>query len=207
MSAKKEVRIGVFIPSTVQLLDMSPIDIFYMCSPEYLTACNLPAPLIAQGIPSTIHYISTPETGTHLELTARVVIRVSKTILDREVQPGNLDILLIPGPDPSVVFGEEVLKFVRGHAEWKGEKGERTDVLSICTGVNVLAQGGAIKGRSASGPRAFVSAHRKQYPETTWVDDKRWVTDGNIWSSGELPILTRLLEPKCVEILWVGGWN
>jgi transcriptional regulator GlxA family with amidase domain len=180
MTAPKHLRIGVFIPKTVQLLDLSPIDLFGMLDPTYLRACNLPAPLIALGTPSTIHYISLPSSGSHVTLTAGITVKVTATTEDKEVQPGNLDILLIPGPDPSEVFGEEVLEFVRRHVEYK-----TTDLLSVCTGCIVLAQAGVLKGKSACGPRAFTSTNRKNFPDTKWVDDKRWVKDGNIWSSGK----------------------
>jgi hypothetical protein len=116
MSLGKRLRIGVFIPGGAQLLDMSPVDLFGMLSPDYLRACQLPGPLVALGLPSTIHYIAMPDTGTHIELTANAFLRASKTIKDPDVQPGMLDIVLIPGPDPSKIFEEEVLQFVRAHA-------------------------------------------------------------------------------------------
>jgi DJ-1/PfpI family len=185
MSASTELRIGVFVPRTVQLLDLSPIDLFGMISPEYLRACQLPAPLVDLGIPSTIHYISMPDSGTHIELTASASLKISKTTKDKEVQPGTLDIILLPGPDPSAIFDVEVLDFVRAHAGWRGSDGKRTDILSVCTGCILLGQGGILKGKTASGPRGIVSKLRKQFPDTTWADDKRWVKDGNIWTSGK----------------------
>jgi hypothetical protein len=188
MAIPKHLRIGVFIPKGCQLLDMSPIDLFGMLSPKYLEACFLPAPLVALGIPSTIHYISVPSTGTHVELTASVSLKLSNTVYDKEVQPGMLDILLVPGPDPSVIFDEEVFRFVRGHTDWQGKNGERTDLLSVCTGCFVLAQSGVLKGKRASGPRAIVPSLKSKFVDTKWVDDKRWVKDGNIWTSGKIPI-------------------
>jgi putative intracellular protease/amidase len=185
MPAAKHLRIGVYVPSHVQLLDLSPIDLFGMLDPAYLTACQLPAPLVALGIPSTIHYISVPETGSHIELTASAFLRASKTINDPEVQPGKLDIMLVPGPDPAMVFSEEVLKFLRLHNEWKGDDGRKTDILSVCTGCLLLGQSGILNGKNASGPRGIVPKLQKMFPDTKWVDDKRWVKDGNIWTSGE----------------------
>jgi putative intracellular protease/amidase len=181
----QELRIGVFIPRSVQLLDMSPIDLFGMLSPEYLRACQLPAPLVKLGTPSTIHYISMPESGTHIKLTAKAVLKISKTIKDKEVQPGMLDIILVPGPDPSTVFDGDILDYLRAHASWRGSNGESTDILSVCTGCILLGQSGILKGKKASGPRGIVSKLCKDFPDTTWVDDKRWVKDGNIWTSGE----------------------
>jgi transcriptional regulator GlxA family with amidase domain len=189
MAASKHLRIGVFIPRTVQLLDISPIDLFGMLDPKYLAECKLSAPLIATGIPSTIHYIPTPTAGSHIELTAGATLQVSKTIQDPEVQAGKLDILLVPGPDPSAVFEEEVLEFVSKHAGWRGKNGETTVILSICTGCIVLGQSGVLKGRKATGPRAIVPQLEKDFPEVQWVDDKRWVHDGNIWSSSRSIIL------------------
>ncbi|KAH7417164.1 PfpI endopeptidase-like protein [Cadophora sp. MPI-SDFR-AT-0126] len=184
MAKTAELRIGVFVPVGAQLLDLSPIDLFAMLSPEYLTACTLPAPLVMLGTSSMIHYIALPETGTHVELTASAFLKVSKTIRDPEVQPGELNIILIPGPDPATIFGEDVLDFVRAHAAWRGEDGECIDILCICTGIYMLGQSGILKGKSASGPRALVPALKKKFPDVKWVDDKRWVTDGNIWTSG-----------------------
>lgn len=181
----KELRIGVFIPAGAQLLDLSPIDLFGMLSPEYLRACTLPAPLVNLGTPSTIHYISVPENGTYVEMTASAILKISKTIDDKEVQPGMLDILLIPGPDPSAIFDSKVLDFVRGHVGWRGSNGGTTDVLSVCTGCIILGQSGVLQGKKASGPRGVMPKLRKDFPDTKWIDDKRWVKDGNIWTSGK----------------------
>ncbi|KAK0119028.1 hypothetical protein ONS96_012097 [Cadophora gregata f. sp. sojae] len=184
MAKPGKLRIGVFVPVGAQLLDLSPIDLFAMLSPKYLTACTLPAPLVNLGTRSVIHYIALPQTGAHVELTANAFLKVSKTIKDAEVQPGLLDIILIPGPDPSSVFEEDILDFVRAHAGWKGIDGEYVDMLCICTGIYMLGQSGILRGKSASGPRALVPALKKKFPDVKWVDEKRWVTDGNIWTSG-----------------------
>ncbi|KAE8452154.1 hypothetical protein EG329_001621 [Mollisiaceae sp. DMI_Dod_QoI] len=184
MAATEHLHIGVFIPQTVQLLDLSPIDLFGMLNPEYLRACQLPEPLCALGIPSTIHYVSVPGTGTHVELTASASLKVTKTIDDPEVQPGKLDILLCPGPDPAAIFEEPTLKFLRGHASWKGKDGKTVDILSVCTGAILLGQSGILKGKKASGPRAIVPKLRKSFPDVEWIDNKRWVHDGNVWTSG-----------------------
>ena len=92
--------------------------------------------------------------------------------------------MLVPGPDPAMVFSEETLRFLRQHYEWKGNDGRKTDILSVCTGCLLLGQSGILNGKNASGPRAIVPKLQKMFPDTKWVGDKRWVKDGNIWTSG-----------------------
>jgi putative intracellular protease/amidase len=117
-----------------------------------------------------------------------------------------LDILLIPGPNPSTIFEPKVLDFVRGHAHWQGGDGKSTDVLSICTGCIVLGQSGILKGKKASGPRGIMSKLRKDFPDTTWVEDRRWVKDGNIWTSGkQTPSLARNIRLQ--EITRANLWQ
>ncbi|KXH38670.1 ThiJ/PfpI family protein [Colletotrichum nymphaeae SA-01] len=153
------VKIGVFMPSECQLLDMACVDVLFMMSREYLGGL----PMIPKHIPNLapsveIYYISAkaspssssssssssnpaPEAAEHvvprlLPLTAGVKIRPTHDVSSPEVQPGTLDILLVPGPDPAASWDEETLGFLRGHADEEGEggKGKRTDVLSVCTG-------------------------------------------------------------------------
>lgn len=190
MTASKHLRIGVFIPDGCQLLDMSGIDLLFMISPSYLTACGLPAPLIALGISSTIYYVSLPSSGPEVALTASAFLRVSKTIKDKEVQPGMLDIMMVPGPDPSIVSCEDTRLFLKSHADWRGSNGEKTDILSVCTGIFLVAQSGILKELNASGPRALVPRLKKEFPDTNWVDDRRWVEDGNIWTCGRYTVHT-----------------
>ncbi|KAF7900588.1 uncharacterized protein EAF01_007890 [Botrytis porri] len=80
---------------------------------------------------------------------------------------------------------------LKSHAEWRGENGESVDILSICTGIFLVAQSEILKELSAGGPRALIPRLKEESPDTKWVDDRRWVVDGNIWSSGGI---TKRLE-------------
>lgn len=134
MADQKKLRVGVFIPEWVQLLDLASVDIIGMLDPEYLASCQLPPELVAMGIPTSIDYISTAEMGSHVKLTSSANLKVTKTIDDPDAQPGSFDIVLVPGPDPAKIFDEKVRAFLKAHADWKGEDGKSTDILSICTG-------------------------------------------------------------------------
>jgi transcriptional regulator GlxA family with amidase domain len=122
-------------------------------------------------------------------LTAQAKIKTTAGIQDDVVQPGRIDILFIPGPDPAAVHEHETLDFVRGHAE------HGTTILTVCTGCFIAAEAGILNKRSASGPRALVPSLRTKYPAVAWDDKRRFVKDiqtrdsgmsHEIWSSGKL---------------------
>lgn len=93
-----------------------------------------------------------------------------------------LDILLIPGPDPWTYKPTDALNaFIKGHFD------SGTDVLSVCTGIIPTGHTGILNGRKATGPREMVPELRKKFPEATW-EEKRWTSDGNLWTSGKSPV-------------------
>lgn len=178
--AKQRLNVGVLLlPEGAQLLDLSPVDLFSMLSRSYLTACQLPAPITALGLPQiNISYISEPEVST-IELTAQLHMSVTCDLNSSAVAPGQLDVLLIPGPDPSLVPSDAVKEFVRAHAAV-----ERTEILTVCTGIFVAASAGILREKKVTAPRALLPKLRKQFPDTEWLE-KRWVTDGKVWCSGK----------------------
>lgn len=184
MAPKPTIRIGVLLIDVVQLLDLSPIDIFGMLSESYLSTLPfLPAPLKAGGIPIDILYISQAKPDTLQECTANAGLRIDASISDKICAPAKkggektLDILLIPGPDPFAYRPNDALNgFIKGHFE------NGTDVLIVCTGAYPAGYSGILNGRRATGPRPLVPELKRKFPEAIW-EDKRWVSDGNLWAS------------------------
>lgn len=177
--ARTKVRIGVFIPSEVQLLDLACADIFAMLGYEYLVALKqLPASLTDLAPEVSLSYVGT---AAAVPMTAQTKVLTTHLVGDPEVAPGKLDVVLVPGPDPWGSWGEDVREWLRAH----GERAE-TDVLSVCTGVFLLGDAGLLKGRTVCGPRGLQKVIREKYEGVKTVGDKfRWVRDGNIWTSGE----------------------
>ncbi|KAI1366596.1 ThiJ/PfpI family protein [Xylaria arbuscula] len=185
MSTSPPVKIGVFVPGDCQLLDMACIDVLHMMSKEYLSVI----PMLPKHIPAIapsvdIFYITSPAAkaaGMTVPISAKLNIRATHDITDAEVQPGKLDIVLVPGPDPSASWEAPVLDFLRAHAGAK----DTTDVLSVCTGIFMCGAAGIIDGRTVCGPRGLQDALRKKHPTAKLVGEKyRWIQDGNFWSSG-----------------------
>jgi transcriptional regulator GlxA family with amidase domain len=181
----KQIKIGVYIPSDTQLLDLACVDVFYMMSKEYISILPMVPKHMAAIAPSvSISYITVGAADKKdpiVQLTSFVNIVASHDISHPDVQPGKMDIILVPGPDPNAKFSEEVTDFLKKHAECP-----TTDILSVCTGIYLCGEAGILKGRTACGPRGLQDDLAKRYSGVKLVGTKyRWIQDGNFWSSGE----------------------
>lgn len=178
------IRIGVFIPNGAQVLDMACVDVLGCMSKEYLGVNpDLPPSLAALAPNVHISYITTPsqyEQGVVSGFTSNLQVKPTHAYTDEDVAPGRLDIVFVPGPDPTSEYEEGGLEWLAAQAGTEG-----VDVLSVCTGIYICASAGIADGRRASGPRGLQGDLRKKFPKVRLVgDDMRWVRDGNFWSSG-----------------------
>lgn len=91
-----------------------------------------------------------------------------------------VDVLVVPGgagarkmmDNPRVL---EWIKLTASHAEL---------VLSVCTGALVLAKAGLLDGLSATTHHSALDSLRKLAPKTTVVEDRKFVDNGRIITSG-----------------------
>jgi transcriptional regulator GlxA family with amidase domain len=71
-------------------------------------------------------------------------------------------------------------------------------IMSICDGAKVLAHAGLLKGRTATAHWYSLSELRRQFPETNWRDDRRYVFDEKVFTtsgvSASVPATFALLE-------------
>ncbi|KAJ5510331.1 DJ-1 domain InhA-type [Penicillium expansum] len=173
------LRIGVLLVGTVQLLDLSAVDLLYMTTPEYLQECSLPQPLVDLGRACEIHYIAHSGPNTTVNTTSQMSIQLTDSLTDSAVSPGKLDIVLIPGPPPKAMPpAEEYLDFVRAHFA------AGTPILSICTGAFIIGYSGIVKGREVTAPRLLIPEMKRRFPEAKlWDDSVRVARDGNLWTS------------------------
>ena len=175
--SKSPTRIAVLLVPPVQFLDVSPVDLFDMLDPATLSAYQLSAPLANGGQPCTISYVAEAGAGEVVDISARAALRVTNGLLDKEVAPGSVDILYIPGPDPAAVPSEKVKTFIRDHVS------AGVTLLTVCTGVYVAGHAGVLDGKRATGPRPLIPALKELFPMATWVDE-RWAKNEKLWCSG-----------------------
>ena len=160
MASASQLDIGVLLFGEVQLLDLSAIDLFSMCSKAYLKACELPAPLINRGfdevnisyIAEGANHVSPSDPGSDksdapanvslMPTSASLNFQLTAGIADPEVAPGKLDILLIPGPDPSTNPTLAMAKYTRSHS-----KADSTDILVVCTSIFPVGYTGILLGK------------------------------------------------------------
>ncbi|KAI1973677.1 hypothetical protein LOZ53_005569 [Ophidiomyces ophidiicola] len=92
--------------------------------------------------------------------------------------PENLEVLFVPGgigtlaPDivPAIQFIKETYPKLRY-------------ILSVCTGAQLLARAGVLDNRSATTNKQSWNNVVKTGPKVKWVQEARWVVDGNVWTS------------------------
>ncbi|EAQ93649.1 hypothetical protein CHGG_01884 [Chaetomium globosum CBS 148.51] len=181
--SRPTIRVGVFIPKECQLLDMACVDVFGTMSHEYFTILGdgVPSP-IANLAPSVkIFYISTVQPNNPIPMTSAAHLCCTHHLSDPAVQPGKLDVVLVPGPDPATDWTKhpEATDWLAAHAA-RAE----TDILSVCTGIYLCGAAGLLRGRKACGPRNLQGDLAKKFEGVQWVgEEMRWVKDGNLWSS------------------------
>lgn len=185
MAPQTATRIGVLLIDTPQLLDFSPIDLFNMLSKSYVSTLPfLPDSVKADAVPMEIIYINQNGPNEVHECTANIGVRVHASIADKTCAPTKkggektLDILLIPGPDPFLYKPTDAVNgFIKGHYD------NGTDVLSVCTAIYPTGYSGLFHGKRTTGPRELLPDLMQKFPEANW-EEKRWVSDGNLWTSG-----------------------
>lgn len=122
--------------------------------------------------------------------------------------PG-LDLILLPGGIGTFpeLENEKMLNFLR-------EKSALAQITSsVCTGSALLAKAGLLDGRRATSNKMFFSLAAAQSDKVMWVEQARWVDDGEfVTSSGvsagidmALAIIARLFGQDTAENIAMGA--
>lgn len=90
----------------------------------------------------------------------------------------------VPPPEIVVVPGGAGTKAAMNDPEtmqWLGEAGAEAEiVLSVCTGVRLVAKQGWLDGLRATTHHSILDELRRTYPNTDWIADARFVDNGHV---------------------------
>ncbi|KAK9853097.1 hypothetical protein WJX84_004244 [Apatococcus fuscideae] len=94
-----------------------------------------------------------------------------------------LDILLVPGGlgSRAAVNDTTLLDWLKSFPAANPKP--LTFLASVCTGSAILAKAGLLDGKRATTNRQAFPWVRSQSDQVSWVEDVRWVVDGNIITS------------------------
>ncbi|KAK8082270.1 ThiJ/PfpI family protein [Apiospora saccharicola] len=127
------------------------------------------------------------------------------------VAPGQLDIVLVPGPDPNTAA------FEAGAVDWLRRQGEveTTDILSVCTGIFLCGEAGLLKVRTACGPCGLQDKIRDRFgpdvvlrgTELRWVQDGRFLVEWSLRHTKSINHIqpVSLADPPAVFFLCDAG--
>ncbi|KAK4665927.1 hypothetical protein QC763_408380 [Podospora pseudopauciseta] len=176
----RTVQVGVILlGGLTEFLDVAPVDLFNSLTPMFLQTLSsafLPAHLLQQAIDMEFHWVTeTGKTPSVSNLTARTTIVPTDSFATCPV----LDIVLIGAYHAGYNPTETELAYVRKAYD------NCSAFMTICGGIEVPLRAGILEGKTATGPRFMLDILRQLAPGTNWIE-KRWASDGKLWTSGAL---------------------
>lgn len=90
-----------------------------------------------------------------------------------------LDILLVGGPPPTYTPSPAICTFLRA------QHSHVSAFLTICTGFLAPLHAGLLHNVRSTAPRGLLENLKKEHKDVKW-EEKRWVRDGKMWSSGAI---------------------
>ncbi|KAJ4314181.1 hypothetical protein N0V84_009017 [Fusarium piperis] len=157
---------------------LGPVDLLNSCSKRYISALqpmtNVTDDTVSRAPEFVFHHIGVDKEPVLLRSSDITI--VPSTTVD---ECPELDFLLIGGPDPiNFKLHPKHADFIRKHVA-AGKL-----LFTNCTGAAVVASTGVLDGKSATINNVAFQLMKKIYPNVKWVNDKKWVVDGNIWTGG-----------------------
>lgn len=126
-----------------------------------------------------------------LQLMPALKVRAQATVDEFEQHyPQGADYLIVPAVHDS--SDAKLIAFIQSQSA-KG-----ATLIGICDGVLVLGRAGQLKGRRATGHWYSLAQRQSDFPETQWLENRRYVVDGNLMTtsgvSAAIPASLALLE-------------
>ncbi|KAM0235126.1 hypothetical protein ACHAPO_005921 [Fusarium lateritium] len=172
------LQFGILIYDFQAVDVVGPMDVINSCSKSAMQLCSsfmkVEEEVISRAQDFVFHHIGVTRDPVTLTYGA-LAIKPSTTV---EECP-ELDILLLGGPDPSKFeLHPKFADFIRQHVA-AGKL-----LFTTCTGAAVAAAAGVLDGKNATVNHGAIPFLKPMFPNVNWTDEKKWIVDGTIWTSG-----------------------
>jgi putative intracellular protease/amidase len=150
----------------------------------------VPFAVIADSNLAEVHAVALHEGPVMLHPSGTAVDLPQTTASFAALYPDGADFVIVPAmhmPDNPAL------------ARWlRDQQAHGATLMSVCDGAKVLASAGLLEGHTATGHWYALKDLRRDYPQTQWRNDRRYIFDGNIVTtsgvSASLPATLALLE-------------
>jgi putative intracellular protease/amidase len=150
----------------------------------------VPFAVIAGSNLAEVHAVALSEGPVMLHPSMVAVDLPQTTASFAALYPDGADFVIVPAmhmPDNPAL------------ASWlREQQAHGATLMSVCDGAKVLASAGLLQGHSATAHWYALKDLRREYPQTQWRNDRRYIFDGNIVTtsgvSASVPATLALLE-------------
>lgn len=148
-----------------------------------------PYAILARSGAAEVLALASDEGPMQMKPTLRIAPHATLAGFDQRFADG-ADYVIVPAvvnPDDPVMLA------------WLAQQaGKGATIVSICDGALVAARAGVFKGRRATGHWATHTLREREYPDTEWLTNVRYVADGKVISSAgisaAIPVSLALVE-------------
>ncbi|KAL4918405.1 hypothetical protein BDW62DRAFT_200785 [Aspergillus aurantiobrunneus] len=174
----RPIHVGVVLLNSVtEHLDIAPVGYFSTISRDFLSdfpPAFCPDEVKARAPDFVFHWVTeTGETPAHLTGNLNVIPTDSFATCPQ------LDIVILGAPKFTYRASDVEKAFLRKIHD------SCTAFLCVCGGLDPALSAGLLEGKTATAPRFLLPYLRETVPTTNWVE-KRYFSDGKIWTTGIL---------------------
>lgn len=172
------LQVGTLVYNYQAIDVVGPCDLLMNCTKTFLSYEQKHQPINLATLDKVtdivIHHIGNDPNPIQLPLAG---FKIQRTISVQDCP--ELDCLLIGGPMPEgFKFPSDYVKLIKRHIE------SGKTLFATYIGAYALATTGLLNGRNATVNNSEYNQIAAEFPKVKWSREKKWVVDGNIWTSG-----------------------
>jgi putative intracellular protease/amidase len=157
-----------------------------------LTDFVIPYGILSRAGVADVQAVATQAGPMHMRPALTLQPQSTTDLFDKQF-PGGADYVIVPAV---MTMDSKQPSILVTWIQQQAAKG--ATVVSICDGALIVAKAGLFNGHRATGHWATRDKRMREYPETQWVENARYVADGKVISSAgvtaAIPLSLALVE-------------